>query len=446
MTGAENVPASVEHERQLLGALLVSGAGLPLCQEVGLAAEHFYFDRHQAIYRGIRRAAAEGAAGDELAAWTAMERLGLAQVVERHYVSELAATVASLNVRAHAQHLVALAGKRAKLEGAQLIAQGAVELDEGRSADLISEGMALVARDFQAEAEPTSREEIASEVIDYFDNQEPAEDIFALPWEKLNQGVAGGLRRGDVSVFAGHTNMGKSLVLDQSMAGFARQGRACAIFATEMPRMQRALRFIASETGIAFERLMLKRGLQQRDYVKIVDAASKLPFDYYECHGWSADRIAERILASGVDVAAVDPINKIPGFEETKVASRAATRFAEVAARGRLHLILVSHLNRVRVRDPRGVLPKPLRHDLRDSAMFETHAAQILFIHRNQDDNANVLPTGEIYWDKVRNGPKAAVKVELSSRLLRFFEDDGRAAQQQLNLPTPNEHDRELVA
>lgn len=452
LDAVDHVPASVDHERELLGCILVREAALPLCREVGLEPEHFYLDRHQAIYRAAKRAASEGTPADALAAWTALERMGLTAEVEKGYVFELAERVSILNPRSHAQRVIELAAKRTKLEGAQLIAQGARELDEARSADLIAEGMALVTRDFTIEAEPTSREEIASLVFDYFDDQTPPEDLFRLPWDRLNTAVLGGLRRGDVTVLGGHTNVGKSWVLDHCMAEFAKQGFRCAIFATEMPRLQRALRFIASETGIPLERLMTKQGLKQQDYRKIVEAAPRMPFDYYVCHGWSADRIAERILTSNVDVAGIDVFNKIPGVEKADVASAAATRFAEVAARGRLHLIVVSHLNRNRLRDPSGRLPKPLRHDLRDTAMLETHAAQILFLHRDQDDEANVLPTGQLYWDKVRNGMKASVRVRQSPRSLRFVEHEDDDAvdddeQQVIEFPgRMTKHDSELFA
>jgi replicative DNA helicase len=441
------VPASIEHEQAVLGSTLVNSSALALCHEIGLQAEHFYTDRHRSLYRAVTHAEARG---DELAAWASVEKLGLvSEALSRAYVSDLAARASFGSVRARAQRIVELANRRAKLEGAQLIQQGATELDEARSADLISEGMVLVTQDFLVDATPTSGEEVLDEIFDYFDTQEEG-DVFRLPWPRLNDGVLGGYRRKQLSVFAGWTNMGKSYALDQMLDGFAHQGYRTAIFATEMSRSERAARWLASSTGIALEKILRNR-LDADDHKRLAKARAavdgRLPFDYYECQGWSADRIAERILSSGVDVAAIDPITEIPGFEKPETAAAITGRFAQVAARGDCHLIAVCHLNRARLKNPNGVKPKPLCLDLKGSGSLETLAHAVLFLHRDQDDAANVLPRGKLYFDKVRNGLKASVDVEQSPRRLRFVDVDDTAAQQELELGKEvPAHDREVFA
>lgn len=446
MSDQIQVPASIETEQAVLGATLVYDSALPLCLEIGLAAEHFYADRHRALYRAVVHADARG---DELAIWAAVERLGLVtEALSRAYVSELAARATWGNVRVRAQRIIELANRRAKLEGADLIRQGALEHEQNRSAELITEGMALVTRDFSLDATPTSGEEVLDEIFDYFDRQQEG-DVFRLPWQPLNDCVLGGYRRKQLSVFAGWTNMGKSYCLDQMLDGFRAQGYRSAIFATEMSREERGMRWLASETGIALEKIIRNR-LDEHDHKKLARARAKvdgkLPFDYYECQGWSADRIAERILSSGVDVAAIDPITEIPGFEKPEVAASIVGRMAQVAARGDCHVIAVCHLNRARLKNPNGVKPKPLCLDLKGSGSLETLAHAVLFLHRDQDDEANVLPRGRLYFDKVRNGLKGAVEVEQNPRHLRFFEPDDSPAQQAIEITERPEHDREVFA
>lgn len=446
MTDQVTVPASIELERDLLGEISLRSAALPLCQEVGLVADHFYVDRHRALYRAAEKADVRG---DEQALWAAVERMGLAsEALTRNYLAELTASVPFGDARFRARRLMELANRRAKLEGADLVRQGAVEPEEARSADLIAEGMALIAQDFTVDATPTSGEEVLDEVFAYFDTQEEG-DVFRLPWEALNESVQGGFRRKQLTVLAGWTNMGKSLALDQMLDGFREQGYRTAIFATEMERKERAMRWLTAATGIASEK-MLRNQLGPDDHKKLAKARAavdgKLPYDYYECQGWSADRIAQRILSSGVDIAAIDPITEIPGFEKAETAAAIVGRFAQVAARGDCHLIAVCHLNRARLKNPNGVKPKPLCLDLKGSGSLETLAHAVLFLHRDQDDQANVLPRGELYYDKVRNGPKSSVRVEQSPRRLRFFPVDDTPAQKALDIEEKPAHDREVFA
>jgi replicative DNA helicase len=216
-----------------------------------------------------------------------------------------------------------------------------------------------------------------------------------------------------------------------------------------MSRQERGMRWLTTVTGIPLEKI-LRNQLNPDDHKKLAKARAavdgKLPFDYYEGQGWSADRIAARILSSGVDVAAIDPITEIPGFEKPELAAAIVGRFAQVAARGDCHVIAVCHLNRARLKNPNGVKPKPLCLDLKGSGSLETLAHAVLFLHRDQDDQANVLPRGRLYFDKVRNGVKASVEVEQSPRRLHFKNFDPTPAQKQIDLDDAPAHDREVFA
>ena len=91
---------------------------------------------------------------------------------------------------------------------------------------------------------------------------------------------------------------------------------------------------------------------------RLLDAANKferLPFDYFECFDWSADRICERIIFGGYDVVAVDPVTEIPGFEKAETAAAITRRLKQIASRANCHVILIAHLNRSRLKDPKGV-------------------------------------------------------------------------------------------
>lgn len=411
-------PCNIEAEESVLGAMLVAQSALRRVRaESGLTPKHFYLEKHGEIFEAIGRVAERTGTADELLVGNEIPEHKL-------LVSELAAKVpAAGNAMHYAAIVLSCAQLRAKLKGAQMIIEGVRErVDEEKSADLIREGLQLAASDFTVEAERTSGTEILEEIFDTF-NQDREGEVMELPWSELNDCVLGGYRRKQMSVLAGWENMGKSWVLDQMLAGFDEQGFKTAIFATEMAREERAARWLTSKTAVPLERI-LRNQLEPKDMSRLLDAANKhqrLPFDYFEAFDWSVDRICERIIFGGYDVVAVDPVTEIPGFERAETAAAITRRFKQIASRANCHVILVAHLNRNRVKDPNGVKPRPLCVDLKGSGTLAQAANAVLFLHRKQDEEANVLPVGELYFDKVRNGLKKKIAVAQSSRTHQFM-------------------------
>jgi replicative DNA helicase len=415
---ADVPPQNIEAEESVLGAMLVSGAALKSVRaESGLVAQHFYLDRHRDIFEAIGRVTERTGTVDELLVANELPEL-------KHYVSELAAKVpAAGNAKHYAEVVLTAANYRAKLEGAQTILEGVRERhDEETSARLIREGIGLATADFTIDSERTSGQEILEEIFDSFERDTEGE-VMELPWSELNECVMGGYRRKQMSVFAGWENMGKSFGLDQMLGGFDEQGFKCAIFATEMAREERVARWLTAKTAVPLERILRNR-LEPKHMQRLIAAANqygRLPFDYFECFDWSADRICERIIYGGYDVVAIDPVTEIPGFEKPESAAAITRRFKQIASRANCHVILVAHLNRNRVKDDKGVLPRPLNVDLKGSGTLAQAANAVLFLHRDQDEDANVLPTGELYFGKVRNGFKKSIPVAQNSRTLQFM-------------------------
>lgn len=435
---ADVPPQNVEAEGSVLGAMLVSQVAMRKVRvESGLTAGHFYLDKHRDVFAAIGKVVERTGTADELLVGNELPAL-------RPYIAELTAKVpAAGNVLHYASIVLTAASYRAKLEGAQTILEGVRERhDEEASAALIRQGIQLATSDLTIEAEVTSGEEILEEIFDTFEGDQDGE-VMELPWSELNECVMGGYRRKQMSVFAGWEGMGKSFALDQVLDGFDKQGFKCAIFATEMAREERAARWLTSQTGVSLERI-LRNQLEQKHVAKLLTVANKhgrLPFDYFECYDWSADRICERIIFGGYDVVAVDPVTEIPGFEKPETAAAITRRFKQIASRANCHVILVAHLNRQRVKDIKGVLPRPLKVDLKGSGTLAQAANAVLFLHRHQDEDANVLPTGEIYFDKVRNGFKKSIPVVQSSRTLNFIWIKPDPVHEQEELEVGNTHE-----
>lgn len=434
-------PVAIEAEEAVLGAILVSDRALRKVRiDTGLASGHFYLEKHRDIFAAILRVADRNGAADETLVATELRD-------HRDYIAELTAKVPAAGNAAHyAKVVVDKANRRAKLEGAMLIEEGARELDEERSAGLIQKGLQLAAADFSIEAEPTSGKEIMSELYDYL--ADPADpEVFVLPWPLLNDSVAGGFRRKQMSVLGGWPKMGKSFVLDQMLDAFSGQGKKCAIFAYEVSRHERAVRNLNMRTGIAGEKVMQKRLTPEEMKKAIPVMRDGLPFDYFECAGRSVDELAARIIYGGYDIVAVDPVTKMPGFEKTEVASATIGRLTEVATRANCHVILVSHLHRGRGTSSDGVRPRPVASDLRGSGMIEGDAHAIMFLHRDQDERGNPQRTGELYFDRSRLGPPRSLRVAQLARTLQFISKekaDELGQQTQLETGRETTHDRQV--
>lgn len=425
MTDPHVPPQNIEAEESVLGAMLVAEPALRrVLVESGLTGKSFYLDRHRAVYVAIQKVAHRDGTVDELTVGNELPSM-------KHYVSELAAKVPAAGNAMHYARIVAQnANLRMKLAGAQEI-QAAINEDrndEPKLEERIRRGLDLIATDLETEATATSEEELADDFFRYLDEEDPAE-VMKLPFSELNECIFGGYRRGETTVVAGWTEMGKSWFLDQMIRGFREQGYRCAIFATEMDKRSRVARFISAKTGVSMEKMLLKK-LAPAELSKVVGALPSIPFSYFEVNGWSAERICQQIILGGYDVVAIDVVNLIPGYEENKDATRIIGRFMEVARRSNCHVILVSHLNRARATQAK--LPRPVKRDLRDSGMLETNAAAILFVHRNQDDKGEALPSGEIFFEKVRNGPgKGSVDVLFDPTSCQFELDPTSPAREE---------------
>jgi replicative DNA helicase len=418
----EHIPQSLETEKEVLASILDWAPAMGGVVSTGLQPEHFYLDKHRAIFRAQRAVARGGSHPDGLAVWAALETMGLTQHVEKSYLMAMVGSSgASFNVRTHALRLIELASKRVKIEGAHRILEGAREKKASRSEELILEGLQLVSADFTVEAEATAPEELADDFFEFLDSEEPAE-VFELPWKVLNQSTNGGYRRGEISVVAGWTGVGKSLAVDQMLAAFHKQGKKTAIFLTEMSKRQRVARWVTSVTRIPTEKI-LRKELTGAQYSRIVEALPELPFSLYEANGWHHEKIAERITFGGFDVVAVDHVTRIPGFAKTETASEISGRLTEVAVRADVHVICVAQLKKERVE--KGRPPRPNRYDLRNTSQLAEDAHQILFVHRKTNDHGDFLREGEIYFNKIRNGAgMGSVDVEFAPLTLGFVPTD----------------------
>ena len=409
---SDQVPASLDDEKAVLGAILVSKAALRVVTtDLGLKPEHFYLERHGAIYSAAQAAAASEGFADEL---TVAAKLP----AEREYLATLTASVpAAGNAGAYGRRVIELAALRKKREGALEILAGVSEQDK----DKIQSGILAVTTDLQAQAEPTTPDELADDMLRWLEEgpDENDGDVFQLPWPTLHRHCAGGFRRGQMVLITGWSGMGKSIVIGQLLKEWGGAGKRCLLMTTEMHRRELIARYLSGESGIPYEKI-IRRRLTAQDWKKITPPMNRIPFHYHDAEGWSVDRILSAIVTEQADAVVVDPVNLIPRKSYDEAAEH-ARRLKEIAMRANCLVVLVAHL-KDRMGDHHGKLPKPFKSDIRDSGMWFNNAHYVLVLHREQGEAGRKQRSGEIYFMKAREAEEGGVEVEFRPNRVRFDE------------------------
>lgn len=298
-----------------------------------------------------------------------------------------------------------------------LLAADAIESRNGRTWSQVDDLLFQVRSARPNQSQTLKAKDAAKRIQELLDN--PAEDTFPLPFDKLNKCLLGGLRRGQTMVLAADPAHGKSVLADQILEHAAKAGANCHLLMNEMQPMDRAARWIQRRTGIHEEKV-LSRNLNQVEREQIIGEAETFPFDITSIAGDSFRDVADRLRDTRPDVAVVDLLSRFDYRDEREL-RLGVTTLTDAAHQTRCALILCHHLNEKRVSD-RGSRPTPSLTDIRDSGSVKNFADSVMFLNREHDpeEPTKLLTTGDVYLAKVRAGKTGGVKVRLNTSRLRF--------------------------
>lgn len=429
-------PQNLEAEEHVLGAMVVSQATVPLVTATGLAPEHFYRDRHGLIHGAIRRLAARLEPVDVLTVPEELKRSGELARVGEDTVSLLAAKVPAPGNAGHYAEIVLRHARAREVDAvAKRLSQSVAEHEDIE--DAVSAAMTQLGQHGVADrGEPVEPHELAADFFDFLNDPEDV-DVFELPWPALNRYCAGGFRRCQITILTGPTGDGKSSALDQILSAFAKKGYRCGIFATEMTHRERMARWLSMKTGIPYHRLILKRSLSKRDRERLLpwlNGERLPPWSFRNAENWTVQRMAQDILARKLDVAAIDPINLIPGANKTESMEAIAQELKVLATRANCHIIAVAHLTKSASR----FRERPTLGDIRQSGMIEANASQVMVLHRDRDEKANTQLTGWLGFIKARDGIPDGIEVEFKPGKYRFdTKDAGTGSQEAMDTDEP---------
>ncbi len=419
---------SLEAEQSVLGGVLLSDramAGLRL--EEGLAAEHFYRDRHRTIWQAMCALNDRGDAINVLTVTVELDQAGhLAAVGGKAAIDELTGGVPGLGgIRRYARIVVEYWVRRERGIAAHEQLAALEQHDSERYEQALQRAHTVVAAG--ATAGYLGPDALGAHMLDWMDA--PADDGLPLPVVLPSLARMLRLRAGHTTVIAAFPSHGKTTTALQFADATGSNGHRTVIWSNEDTREELAAKHVNAVTGIPASVITDRRVADSR-MGRVVAEFGRMPFEVQPCHGWTAAQIAAHIRQVSPAVAIVDHFHNLAAIGTTAELDESIRVLAAAAGQTGCHLIVCAQLNRSRLT---GVCkPPPVLSDLRGSAMFEAAAHTMLLVHRDEEEiedevrgrtgKARQLESGAI--DVAKNkvtGKTGVVRVVFDERL-RFVE------------------------
>jgi replicative DNA helicase len=424
-------PENTEVEAALLGAVLLAGVSVDdLWIEEGVRREHFHRPSHGLVWEAMAGLALRGEAVDVATVCAELTAEGnLEQAGGAHRVDALTGGVpVAGNARSYARIVVDLARWRRRLTAAVELQGAAQSRDE--EAFIAAEGRLV---------EPSGlgqrRVSVAQAIDEVFTDIASGEDQrrFRWPFRRLNDLSGGGMRPAQVTLIAGPTSHGKSvmagMVMESAMAG-ENPPRAC-VYNNEMTAREMAERIISRAAVVDHTRVASKN-LTPGELESCRRAAAELrsrPLDLQPCDGWSPQDICRHARREGYELVCLDIVNRLPHRWPTRVRDlqEASTELNTLAKTTGAHVLVLAHVNRSRV-SMDGSRPNPTLTDVRDCQSLADDANNVLFVWRSQDEVGDPTSEGVIRFAKARGAQLGGLEVVFDGQHQRFTALDWREA------------------
>ena len=447
------LPASVDAEKTILGAILLDNAAHAEAAEK-IEAEDFSLDSHQRIFRRMtelinaQRAVDIITLANELSRLKEIESIGgvayLASLTEglprRPVIEEYIRIVKDKSLLRKLMLICSTAIARAANQGESAL--GVLDETEAKLLEVSEQGLT---QGFQ------SLEEIVRDSFGTIDNlYKNSREVTGLATEFFDfDRMTSGLQKGELIIIAARPSMGKTALAINIAENVAVKGKAIvAVFSLEMSKESLLRRMLASQAGVDQRRLQTGF-LPDEDKTKVREALNELVETRLFIDDTAALSLAEmrararrlKHTRGGLDLIVVDYLQLMTATVPSSVKRNYENRTQEVSAISRglkalakelnVPVVALSQLSRAGVQ--RKDDHRPILSDLRESGSIEQDADVVAFIHReayyskdkealSEADKAK----SEIIIEKQRNGPTGTVHVYFNSRYTRFENLDSR--------------------
>lgn len=429
----QQLPASVDAERSVLGAILLDNAAYGEATEL-LRPDDFSLDSHRRLFSAMCTLGEDNRAIDLI---TLGEELGKSKEIEAiGGLAYLSSLTDGLPMRPSIEQYVRIVRDKSTLRSTIFICNATVAraMDQSQSADEVldsheSEIMAL--GESRVDRGLVSVKDVFRDAYGGLDRFFDADTRAGLPTGFTDLDVLlGGLKRKDLIIIAARPSMGKtSLAMAIAEDVSVRQGGVVGVFSMEMTREAILERQACAMAKVSSSDL--RNGLNQEQRTRLTTALgylldAHLFIDDTRGQGVMEMRAKARRLKHAknrLDLLVVDYLQLMGSRERHDSREQAVSEFSRglktLAGEVDCPVIAMSQLNReCEKREDK----RPLLSDLRESGSIEQDADVVGFIYRDDyyDKESPERGTAEVIIRKNRNGPVDTVKLAWLGRYATF--------------------------
>ncbi|MBV9574672.1 MAG: replicative DNA helicase [Acidobacteriales bacterium] len=432
------LPANVEAERSILGAILLDNFAYNQAAE-HLKPEDFSLDSHRRVYIRMVELAESSRPIDMITLIEELDRRKELQAVgDVGYISSL---VDGVPERPSIEHYIKIVRDKALLRGL-IHASNAAISRAGDQSDPAEE----ILNDAEAAIMQLSEKRIGRGFLGL---QEIVKESFGSIDALLQRGrritglathytdldeMTSGFQRSDLIIIAARPSMGKTaFAMNIAENAAIEDQKIVGMFSLEMSREALLLRLLCSNANVDSHK-MRTGSLWRDDMNKVANAMEQLsraPIFIDDTPGISLSEMrakARRLQQSqsGLDLIIVDYLQLMSGggrrYENrTQEVSAISRGLKGLAKELKVPVIALSQLSRAP--ESRGGDHRPQLADLRESGSIEQDADVVAFIFREEvykPDEPELEGRAEIIIAKQRNGPTGKVKMAFLKSSTRF--------------------------
>ncbi len=440
------LPASVDAEKTILGAILLDNAAHSEAAEK-LESDDFSLDSHRRIFLRMselmdsQRTVDIVTLANELARYKEIEAVG--------GVAYLASLTEGLPRRPVIEDYIRIVKDKSMLRRLMLICSAAIARASDQGEDAITvldatEGKLLEVSEKGITQGFQSLDEIVQHSFGSIDKlYEQSRDVtgLATDFTELDR-MTSGLQKGELIIIAARPSMGKTaLAINIAQNAAINHNATVAVFSLEMSKESLLRRMLASQAWV--DQRKLQTGfLGREDHDKLEKALGQLVESRVfidDTAGISLGEMrakARRLKQNNgkLDLIVVDYLQLMSATVPSSGRKSYENRTQEVSAISRglkalskeLHVPVLALSQLSRASERRGEDKRPLLSDLRESGSIEQDADVVAFIHRDSYYNRDEEMTkedrakSEIILAKQRNGPTGIVHLNFISQYTRF--------------------------
>jgi replicative DNA helicase len=426
------VPASVEAEQSVLGALMSDNDAIDRISH--LQASHFYRYDHRLIFEAIQKLIVSNRRADMITVFESLGTAGKAEPIGGlKYLNSLVSNAPGAAGIARWADIVI---DRWKLRGLLSASDEVAEMVFNRAGKSVSEIISEAQAKFEPLAETKSFEPqlpgpILTQIVTELDERFHGAELAAVStgFQDLDAKLGGGLRGSELIIVAGRPSMGKT-AFSMSIAGYVAQHIGpVAVFSLEMSGKSLHQRNIARVGGIPLGHILDGKKFRDEDWPRLTHAVSvmsEMPMFVDDTSGMSLVQIVSRSRTikrrEGLSLIVVDYLGLMTGGtderQDLKIGSYSAGLKA-LAKQLDVPVIALAQLNRGVEQRPN---KRPTMGDLRDSGAIEQDADIILMLYRDEVYNPDTPDRGtaEIIVGKQRNGETGPVRLAFIGEHQKF--------------------------